>query len=489
MFCMAMHIPCHRSCLCNNIIMLFNSLPFLIFLPIVFAGYWMLNRNLRVQNLFVVVASYVFYGWWDWRFLLLMTFTSIWSWGSGIALENHRDSKLTCKWIVTIALIVNLGILGIFKYFNFFLESFYSAFNLFANHPASFQPLNIILPVGISFYTFQALSFVIDVYRGNIKPTKDIVAFLAFVSFFPQLVAGPIERATNLLPQFLKPRHFDYNHAVRGSTLICYGLFKKMVVADVISRYVDKVYLNPGFYSSVTLIIAAIFFSIQIYCDFSGYSDIARGTARLFGIELMLNFDRPYLSHSFGEFWRRWHISLSTWFKDYVYIPLGGNRVGLAKSIRNIWIVFLLSGLWHGAAWGFVIWGAFYCMVLTYERIKKQYFPFETPKWLSLITLNIGVIFAWIFFRAKTVSASYDYFHRLFTGGLDTSLMSLCGGWGPVWFATMLFSILLLGLSYLCPRDCAFKTNRAHFLFSAACLGSIVFLGSSGEASFIYFQF
>ena len=314
--------------------MVFNSIHFAIFLPIVFAIYWLLRRNLRLQNLFVVLASYVFYGWWDWHFLILIAFTSFCSWGSGLLIGKslaQPSIKGRSKFWLWLNIAINLGILVVFKYYDFFVSSFAGMFGIDASH----HLLNVILPVGISFYTFQALSYSIDVYRGRIAPTKDPIAFFAYVAFFPQLVAGPIERATNLLPQFEKARTFDYHEAVEGSRRILWGLFKKMVVADNCAIYVDQVWnqmadgANP---SGSTLVLAAILFAFQIYGDFSGYSDIAIGTAKLFGINLKDNFLTPYFSRSVAEFWKRWHISLNTWFVDYVYIPLGGSRPKVDES-------------------------------------------------------------------------------------------------------------------------------------------------------------
>ena len=341
--------------------MLFNSIEFAVFLPIVFFLYWFVfNRNLKLQNFFVVVVSYVFYGWWDWRFLFLIAFTSFCSWYSGLLIERYKNEHKKAKMISILNIVLNLLILGVFKYYDFFVTSFA---NLFLGGKTDGLLLKIILPVGISFYTFQALSYSIDVYRGKMEPTKDIIQFFAFVSFFPQLVAGPIERATNLLPQFDKPRRFDYDDAVDGMRQMLWGLFKKMVVADNCAFYVNQVFSDYSSYSGSTLLLAAVFFTFQIYCDFSGYSDIAIGVAKLFGIRLMRNFNVPYFSRDIAEFWRRWHISLTTWFRDYVYIPLGGSRVSSAKVIRNTFVIFLLSGLWHGANWTFIVWGAYHALL------------------------------------------------------------------------------------------------------------------------------
>lgn len=336
--------------------MLFNSIQFLIFLPIVFLLYWFVfNRSLRLQNAYILVASYIFYGWWDWRFLLLIAFTSFCSWGSGIMIFRLQDRQKK-KIVLYSNIIVNLGILALFKYYDFFVTSFVELVGLIgvSLHGTT---LNLILPVGISFYTFQALSYSIDVYRKDIKPAPDIVAYFAYVSFFPQLVAGPIERAKNLLPQILKRRIFDYNLAVDGCRQILWGFFKKVAVADNCAIFVDHVFSNYQNMNGSTLLLAAILFTFQIYGDFSGYSDIAIGVSKLFGIKLKLNFHFPYFSRNLNEFWRRWHISLNTWFVDYVYIPLGGNRRGKMALLRNTMVIFLLSGLWHGANLTYVSWG------------------------------------------------------------------------------------------------------------------------------------
>lgn len=355
--------------------MLFNSIEYLFFLPIVFAIYWLLRKHLRWQNAFVVVASYVFYGWWDWRFLILIAFTSLCSYASGLLIGRNltpnnvlrtttgspiEQSSSPVKgrskiWLIA-NIAINLGILGIFKYYDFFVTEFCGLFRIEASH----HLLNVILPVGISFYTFQALSYSIDVYRKKIEPTKDIIAFFAFISFFPQLVAGPIERATNLLPQFLQNRKFDYDQATDGMRQILWGLFKKIVIADNCATYVDQVWNTYGTQSGSTLLLAAVLFTFQIYGDFSGYSDIAIGTAKLFGIKLMRNFNNPYFSRDIAEFWRRWHISLTTWFRDYVYIPLGGSRNGQWRTIANTFIVFLLCAIWHGANWTYLVWGLYH---------------------------------------------------------------------------------------------------------------------------------
>lgn len=342
--------------------MLFNSIEFLIFLPLVFFGYWFVFKSLRWQNLFVVAVSYLFYGWWDWRFLLLILFTSLCSYLSGVYLEKCAGNRSVQKWISAGNILLNLSILGVFKYFDFFTENLVNVLHLLG-WDADYVTLNILLPVGISFYTFQALSYTIDVYQGKIKATHDIVAFFAYISFFPQLVAGPIERATHLLPQFLRPRNFDCDLALDGIRQMLWGFFKKVVVADNCALFVNGVFENYQTLDGSTLFLGAFFFTIQIYGDFSGYSDIAIGCARLFGIDLMQNFKYPYFSRDIAEFWRRWHISLTTWFRDYIYIPLGGSRVGKWKSFRNTLVIFLVSGFWHGANWTFVAWGAYHALL------------------------------------------------------------------------------------------------------------------------------
>ena len=403
--------------------LLFNSLAFLAFLPTVFAVYWLIASpkgdgfvspsRLHLQNLFVVAASYVFYGWWDWKFLLLITFTSLWAWASGLAIERFPSKgKLT----VALALVVNLGILGVFKYFNFFLDNAVALLNAlgFAAHPSS---LKIILPVGISFYTFQALSYVLDVRRGTVKATRDLVAFLAYVSFFPLLVAGPIERATNLLPQFLKPRRFDYALAVGGCRQMLWGFFKKVLVADTCARAANAIFENPH-PSSVSLWAGAVAFAFQIYGDFSGYSDIAIGCSKLFGIRAMRNFAQPYFARDVAEFWRRWHISLTTWFRDYLYIPLGGSRCGTAKKVRNTFAVFLVSGLWHGANWTFLAWGAFHaaCFLplllrgrnrrhVTDGVAEGRLLPSAREAAAMLATFALVVV-GWTLFRASDIATA-----------------------------------------------------------------------------------
>jgi alginate O-acetyltransferase complex protein AlgI len=408
--------------------MIFNSIEFAIFLPIIFGLYWFVtNKNLTLQNALLVAASYLFYGWWDYRFLALIVFSSILDYIIGIYLgkEEHKRKR---KRLLATSLFVNLGFLGIFKYFNFFAESFANAFTFFGTHIEPTQ-LNIILPVGISFYTFQTLSYSIDVYRRQLEPCREPISFLAFVSFFPQLVAGPIERATNLLPQFYLKRTFNYERSVDGLRQILWGLFKKIVIADGSAEYANMIFNSSEDYSGSMLIVGALFFTFQIYGDFSGYSDIAIGTSRLFGFDLKKNFAFPYFSRDIAEFWRRWHISLSTWFRDYLYIPLGGSKGGLWMKIRNTFIIFLVSGFWHGANWTFVAWGAlnaiyFLPLLLTKSNRRNlenigqgKYFP-SVYEFIGMITTFSLTVFGWILFRANDLNHAWYFIKNIFTKDL-----------------------------------------------------------------------
>lgn len=408
-------------------IMLFNSFEFLVFLPIVFIIYWLfLGKNLKLQNLFVVAASYLFYGWWDWRFLFLIAFTTTCSFLNALAIKKKLDNEKynLAKVFFAANIVINLAILGVFKYYNFFAESLQELLNNF-NCNLDYPTLNIILPVGISFYTFQALSYTIDVYRGKLEPTKDPAAFFAFVSFFPQLVAGPIERATNLLPQFQKTRHFDYNTAVDGCRQMLWGFFKKVVIADNCAYYANIAFENHNEVGSLSLLLGAIFFTFQIYGDFSGYSSIAIGCSKLFGIKLQPNFKFPYFSRDIAEFWKRWHISLNKWFVDYVYIPLGGSRVPKVKVVRNTFAIFLLSGLWHGANWTYVGWGLYHaCLFIPLILLNKNHRykgGFSEERFLptvselgNMLLTFIFVMIGWIIFRATSITQAFEYIVRMF---------------------------------------------------------------------------
>ncbi|MFI3306425.1 MAG: MBOAT family O-acyltransferase [Rikenellaceae bacterium] len=406
--------------------MLFNSVEFLLFLPIVFLLYWFVfNRSVRLQNIFIVVVSYIFYGWWDWRFLLLIAFTSACSYFCGILIEKAQNTPPLTNYakIYTAAnIIVNLVVLGVFKYYNFFVGSFAQVFGAESDSLL----LNVILPVGISFYTFQALSYSIDVYRGTLKPTRDIIQLFAYVSFFPQLVAGPIERATNLLPQFEKERRFDYATAVDGCRQMLWGFFKKMIIADLCAEGVNNIFSSYTEVGSGTLVVGAILFSLQIYGDFSGYSDIAIGCSKLFGIRLMRNFNLPYFSRDIAEFWRRWHISLTTWFRDYIYIPLGGSRGSRYVAVRNTFIIFLVSGFWHGANWTYVAWGAYHAVLFLPLLMfginrnnrgviaENRLLPSIKEVGQMIFTFALAAI-GWVIFRADSIKEAADYIARMFT--------------------------------------------------------------------------
>ena len=478
--------------------MLFNSIDFAIFIPVVFILYWFVtNKNLKLQNILIVFASYIFYGWWDWRFLSLILFSTIIDYFIGINLEKQQNifKRKTLLWT---SILLNLGFLGFFKYYNFFLDNFISAFSFFGTN-LNANSLNIVLPVGISFYTFQTLSYSIDIYKRKIKPTKDFVAFTAFVSFFPQLVAGPIERASNLLPQFYTKRHFDYSKSVDGMRQILWGLFKKIVIADNCARYANLIFNNSSEYSGSTLLLGAIFFTFQIYGDFSGYSDIAIGVSRLFGFNLKQNFAFPYFSRDIAEFWRRWHISLSTWFRDYLYIPLGGSKGSTWNKIKNVFIIFLISGFWHGANWTFVIWGAinavYFLPLLLMNKNRKNLDVVAQGKllpsikeFLLIFTTFVLTVISWIFFRAENISHALYYISHIFT----TSLFSI-----PVIRPTEI--IILIALFIFVEW---LARNNEHTLFKLPPNKSIrwltylmiiliiFFYGSfSEEIEFIYFQF
>lgn len=403
--------------------MYFNSITFAYFLPVVFCLYWFVfGKNLKWQNFFVLAASYVFYGWWDWRFLLLIALTSFCSFWSGILIDKYREEKRKAKLVNAANIILNLGILALFKYYDFFARSFA---DLFLGGRTDGVLLHLILPVGISFYTFQALSYTIDVHRGKVEPTRDIVQFFAYVSFFPQLVAGPIERASNLLPQFARKRVFDPAQAVDGLRLILWGMFKKVVVADQCARYVDQIFSQHASLSGLILALGVVLFTFQIYGDFSGYSDIAIGTGKLFGIKLMTNFRTPYFSRNIKEFWQRWHISLTTWLRDYVYFPLGGSRCSKAKAVRNNFIVFLLCGLWHGASWTYVAWGFYFGALagisILYGKGKSYKDTVAHGRMLPnlrevgmIIWMNILNCVGSIFFRSSSIAGAWHYFTGLF---------------------------------------------------------------------------
>lgn len=486
--------------------MLFNSLDFAVFLPIVFLLYWFVaNKSLRLQNFLIVAASYVFYGWWDWRFLSLIIFSTLVDYFIGVLLAKE-EYQVKRKILLWTSILVNLGFLGFFKYYNFFLDNFISAFS-FLGMEISANSLNIILPVGISFYTFQTLSYTIDVYKKKLKPTKDLIAFAAFVSFFPQLVAGPIERANNLLPQFYKERQFEYLKAVDGMRQILWGLFKKIVIADNCAQYANDIFNNSGDYGGITLALGALFFAFQIYGDFSGYSDIAIGTSRLFGFNLMQNFAFPYFSRDIAEFWRRWHISLSTWFRDYLYIPLGGSRGGTWMKVRNTFIIFIVSGFWHGSNWTFIAWGAinalYFLPILLTKNNRKNLDTVADGKMLPslkeassmLFTFGLTLI-AWVFFRAENIGHAISYHISLFTGLAD--MINFTQSYDLLYkigYPFILVSIIFIVIEWFGRNDqfaiqhmgIRWMAPLRYTLYGSIAFAIVWFGGQ--EQQFIYFQF
>ena len=474
--------------------MLFNSIEFAIFFPLIFVIYWLVfSKNIKYRNIFIICASYFFYGMWDWRFLSLIIISSLTDYLIGFKIHASEDDK-SRKAFLLLSIIINIGILGFFKYFNFFTDSLLSLFELFG-WTYSYERLSIILPVGISFYTFQTLSYTLDIYRKRLIPTKDITSFFAFVSFFPQLVAGPIERAKDLLPQFHKIRKANYDSIRWGLILITIGLFKKIVIADRLAIYIDTCYSNIDQASGMPMLIAIIFFAFQLYLDFSAYSDIAIGIAKTLGFNLSTNFKRPYLAVSFSDFWKRWHISLSSWFKDYVYISLGGNKVNKAKLFRNIIIVFLLSGLWHGASWNFVIWGALngLFLILFDKHINKRI--------KSTLLKHIFIFTSWalslVFFRAQTFNDAINVFSyinlsnqsNMYSMGLNTSELNF-----TFWLLLSYMAIEYINEKRGSLIDVITNLNIIiRFTFYILLILSIIFLGAYGvgfnDTNFIYFQF
>lgn len=477
--------------------MLFNSVEFFLFFPIVFIIYWLLlGKKLKAQNVFLLISSYFFYSFWDYRFLALLLFSTLLDFFSAQKIASSTSNAIKERWL-WFSIILNLGFLGFFKYYNFFIESFADFLFKFGFEP-NIWTLKIILPVGISFYTFHGLSYIIDVYKERIKPEKSFIDYGLFVSFFPLLVAGPIERATHLLPQIKKERFFNYSRSVDGLKQILWGLFKKVVVADNCAKYVNIIFNQSEEFSGSTLVLGAVFFTFQIYCDFSGYSDIALGTARILGFDLLKNFSFPYFSRDIAEFWRKWHISLSSWFRDYIYIPLGGSRVSKLKQVRNVFVIFLLSGFWHGANWTFLAWGflhALYFLPLLLlgknrnnldNSIKKKVPGFKEIMQI-LITFSL-VAFAWIFFRAENLSHAFDYISEIFS----SSLFSI-----PKYLPkrVFLFILVLMMIEWI-GRNNNYALEKfginwpkpIRILFYYGLL-FMIFYFSGDDQQFIYFQF
>lgn len=480
--------------------MLFNSIDFAIFLPIVFLIYWgIVNKSIKVQNLFIIFVSYIFYGWWDWRFLFLIAISTLVDFFVGIGLKKYNSHRKR-KALLLLSILTNIGILLFFKYYNFFVDTFVDVFSLFGKE-ISVHSLLIILPVGISFYTFQTLSYSIDVYTRKMTPTSDFFAFTAFVCFFPQLVAGPIERAKNLLPQFQKKRCFEYSNGVDGLKQILWGLFKKMVIADTCGRYVDILYTSPSDFTSSSLAIGVVLFSFQIYADFSGYSDIAIGVARLFGFQLKQNFATPYFSSSVIEFWKRWHISLSTWFRDYLYIPLGGSKTSKSRFVFTIIVVFMVSGLWHGASWTFVIWGllhAFlYLITFLVTQKKKPHIGNQYLRNLSyifsLFFTFFLVSFAWIFFRAESMTKAFTYIESLFSKSI-VSFPAFTSKGNLLVLLVFIFFLLVIEWkgkeeTYAIEKILLKRGRVLRWSFYSLLILFLGLFANTDEVPFIYFQF
>jgi D-alanyl-lipoteichoic acid acyltransferase DltB (MBOAT superfamily) len=474
--------------------MVFNSASFLLFFSAFFIIYWFVNNkgSKHYRNLLIIIASYIFYGWWDWRFLSLIVISSVVDFSVGLLISNAKRPTRR-KMLLWGSILVNLGILGFFKYYNFFIDSLEDLLSLFSLNPNSYS-INIILPVGISFYTFQTLSYTIDVYRNKLKPTKDILAFFAFVSFFPQLVAGPIERASHLLPQFNSRKIFAFEKMIPGLRLILWGFFKKVVIADNAGIIADLIFDPTNSYNGLAYLVGALFFGFQIYADFSGYSDMAIGLAAMLGFHLKKNFASPYFAKTITEFWHRWHISLSTWFRDYVYIPLGGNRGTQFQIYRNIFISFLLSGLWHGANWNFLIWGSAHGLLLIFE---KQFSSLTKLK-LHRFSMLLIVFVLWIPFRAENpdqlmqiLSSIVDFTNYDFS--IISDLLSVFTSSKWFIYSALLFCFVLVERSanWLDFNEwIRTKKTTIRFAFYYLIVLSILFMGNfSVKPNFIYFQF
>lgn len=470
----------------------FNSIAYALFLPLVFIVYWYgLRRHLKAQNFFLLAVSYLFYGWWDWRFLLLIAATTLSTYGTAIATDRVKSRRVARVWTAA-NVTLNLGILAAFKYFNFFGENLARLFRVFGMQ-LDWVTIDILLPVGISFYTFQAIGYSIDVYRRDIRPTRDIIGFATFVAFFPQLVAGPIERATQLLPQILSPRRWDYGSAVIGMRQILWGLAKKIAIADLCGHYANIIFAQPDYYSGSSLLLGAVLFTFQIYGDFSGYSDIAQGSARLLGIRLMDNFRYPYQATSIADFWRRWHISLMTWLRDYVYIPLGGSRRGKGRTLLNIAVVFLLSGLWHGASWTFVLWGAWWAMLMIAERLLRHDGNHRSGRdnvsTLRQLPQMTGVfalaVIGWLIFRSQTVDELWHIVERI----CSPSILEWATGWTPTVAIALLVVVEWIGRRSSFPIERLPMPTWCRWTIYWALLGVILWATEDESAQFIYFQF
>ena len=477
--------------------MFFNSLHFAVFLPLVFILYWYVGRSSKkMQNVILILASYYFYSCWDWRFLFLLVFSTFLDYYTALKVEQSKKESTRKIWF-WVSVSINLGFLGIFKYYDFFAVSMANLLNSLGFH-ASPLLLKLVLPVGISFYTFHGLSYLIDIYLKRIKSERNFIDYSLFVSYFPLLVAGPIERATHLLPQVKIARKFDYDQAKSGVYQILWGLFKKVVIADTCATYANAIFDNYESMNSLSLVMGAVYFAFQIYGDFSGYSDIALGVSKLFGIELLRNFNYPYFSRDIAEFWRRWHISLSSWFRDYVYIPLGGSKGSKAKQVRNVFVIFLLSGFWHGANWTFLAWGAinalYFLPLLLLNKNRNHVdtvemrFSLASLKtfWQILSTFMLSCL-AWIFFRAPSISSALDYIKRMFTQGVFNSQYLANQRYN---YELVLLILLFVGFEWRYRNQIEPLSGRYSWAKVAFCLSGIVLWGVfSDYKEFIYFQF
>lgn len=478
--------------------MLFNTIQFAIFLPIVYGMYWFLkNQYVRMQNVLLLVSSYFFYACWDYRFLFLLIFSTFLDYYSGLKISEVKNLKKRLFWL-WLSVVINLGFLGVFKYYNFFANTFADALSMLG-FKVDLGTINVILPVGISFYTFHGLSYVLDIYKKRIVPVKNFIDYSVFVSFFPLLVAGPIERATHLLPQIQKKREFDYAKTVDGLRQILWGLFKKIVIADNCAIHANMIFNNSSDYSGSTLVIGALFFTFQIYCDFSGYSDIALGTARLFGIELLRNFAFPYFSRDIAEFWRRWHISLSSWFRDYLYIPLGGSKGGIWYKIRNTFVIFLVSGFWHGANWTFIAWGALNAiyflplLIFNKNRTNLEIVARNSvlPSFKEVIQMGFTfglTVFAWIFFRARNLNDALGFISGIFSKSISSI--------PKIFPKTLLLIVLIFFIIEWIGREQQYALGNLGLKWKrplrwAMYYGIIITISyfAGQEQTFIYFQF
>jgi len=470
--------------------MLFNSSTFLFFFIIVFIIYWSINNDFKKQNVLLLISSYVFYAWWDWRFLSLIIISSVIDYIVGLKISHSETNKK--KWLI-VSLIANLGLLSFFKYFNFFTQSFSDMMQIFGWQPNDLT-LNIILPVGISFYTFQTLSYTIDIYRKSFKPTNNLISFFTYIAFFPQLVAGPIERASNLLPQIERKRTFKKEWFNEGLIQILIGLFRKIVIADTLGAYVDTIYENIGIYNSSSIILATFLYAFQIYYDFSGYSDIAIGTAKLLGFKFNPNFNLPYFSKSLTEFWRKWHMSLSYWLRDYLYISLGGNRKGIKITYRNLMLTMLLGGLWHGSSWNFVIWGGIHGFVLSVEKFLNSKKYISLPKkinFLGYLITFLVVLLSWVFFRSQDLNSAFIAINKIFN--FDFSFPFI-GDINIIMNSLIVLSIGIIFDLYLFNKNLNLENFGKHFsIVKISIISTIIIilinLFYSTSNNFIYFQF